>query len=151
VFIVNKLFRIYLTGGVAFSSYMPHPEPSPGKHQTLIFDSEISNVGGHYNHHGGMFMSPDNGIYTFTWSIHCYNPSSFSFFSTELVINSNPVGASLCTGTTGQYAHTSGNAVVQINEGDLVFNRIHPTSSLRGQIWSSSDSRSTFSGWKLFS
>jgi hypothetical protein len=112
---------------------MSQAEPNPGKHQTIIFDRDVTNIGGHYNHHAGIFISPDDAVYTFTWTIHCYRDDD-SFVSTELVINSNPVGASSCHGGVGFLGHTSGNVVVEVNQGDVVYVRTHPSKNIFGRI-----------------
>jgi hypothetical protein len=145
---VNDITFILL-GEVAFYSYLSQAEANPGKHQTVIFDRDVTNLNGHYNHHAGIFISPENGIYTFTWSIYCQNGAGTCRITTELVVNSNPFGAQYCNGMAGQYAHISGNVVVQINKGDVVYVRTHPTNTIVGQIWSNFDAKSSLSGWKL--
>jgi hypothetical protein len=142
--------NLFLTGEVAFYSYMSQSKVSPGKQQTIIFDMDITNLGGHYSRQAGIFISPDNGVYTFTWSIYCFDRDGHSWVSTELIVNSNPIAAAFCHGMTGQYAQTSENVVVQMGQGDIVYLRTHPTHNIGGQIYSHPDAKSSFSGWKLF-
>ncbi|XP_062611248.1 cerebellin-3-like [Saccostrea cucullata] len=136
------------SGGVAFYSYLTHHESNPGHHQTIVFDSVITNVGGNYNRHTGTFFCPANGVYTFSWTLYC---SAGGHIYSEIVVNSNAVGAMRCSGEgANTYRHTTSVVVVEINQGDAVYIRTHPTSSLSGYLPSGSTYRSSFSGWKLF-
>ncbi|XP_061190257.1 uncharacterized protein LOC133198130 [Saccostrea echinata] len=49
-----------------------------------------------------------------------------------------------------QIRHTTGVVTVEINQGDAVYIRTHPTGRVSGRIESNDLYRSSFSGWKLF-
>ncbi|XP_056002058.1 uncharacterized protein LOC130049047 [Ostrea edulis] len=144
----RKIQRGVVAGDVAFYSYLSHHETNPGHHQTIIFDHVVINVGGNYNHHSGIFNSPGNGVYTFSWTLYC---TDGGYFTTELVVNSNPVGGAYCDAQGANYIrHTLGVVVVEINPGDIVYVRTSPTDNMAGYIFSNLSARTTFSGWKLF-
>ena len=127
---------------------MSHPETSVGHHQTFVFDQVVTNVGGNYNRHSGIFTSPSQGVYVFSWTLFC---QTSGYFYSEVVVNSNPIGALRCSaeGATNM-RHVTGVVVVEVNQGDIVYIRTHPTSSTTGGVLSSYVYRSSFTGWKLF-
>ncbi|XP_062579695.1 uncharacterized protein LOC134280404 [Saccostrea cucullata] len=137
-----------ITGGVAFHSYLSHNEVNPGSHQTIIFDNVITNIGGNYNQHSGDFICPEDGVYTFFWTLFC---SRGGYVYSQIVVNSNSVGALFCSGQgADEIRATTGVVVVEINLGDVVYIRTHPTNGIAGIIYSHPTYRSSFSGWKLF-
>ncbi|XP_062590591.1 uncharacterized protein LOC134252169, partial [Saccostrea cucullata] len=109
------------SGSVAFSAYMSNREPEPSPHHTFIFDSVLTNVGNGYNKHSGIFTAP------------------------------HTVGASFTDAYDSTYTQTSNGLIaVEINEGDTVFIRTHPTNSNKGRITSNPvEHRTSFSGWKI--
>jgi hypothetical protein len=147
-FYVSNEYHMFLTGDVAFHAYLSTTEKNPGRHQTLIFDHVVTNIGGNYNRHAGIFISPGHGVYTFAWTLYC---DAGGYFSLELVVNSNPVGASYCNADGASYIrHTSDVIVVEINQGDIVYLRTRPSVAVAGSIHTDISARTTFSGWKLF-
>ena len=123
-------------------------EDSVGHHQTFVFDRVVTNVGGNYNRHTGIFTSPSQGVYVFSWTLYC---ETGGHFYSEVVVNSGPVGALRC-GAEGSSTnrHVTGVVLVEINQGDSVYIRTHPTLPNAGGVWSGSFYRSSFTGWKLF-
>lgn len=135
-------------GGVAFHAYLSHHEENVGQHLTIIFDQVVTDVGGNYNHHTGVFTSPNQGVYAFSWTLFCVGEG---FFDSQLVANSNVVGALFCSGEGAiGIRHTTGVVVININHGDVVFVKTHPTGGNKGKVYSTITSRSSFTGWKLF-
>jgi hypothetical protein len=127
---------------------MSHPETNPGHHQTIIFDHVVTNVGGNYNRHSGIFTSSEHGVYTFIWTVYC---STSGYFIAELVVNSNPVGEAYCNAQgAGNIRNSVGAVVVEINMGDIVYVRTPPSGTVVGQIFSNNGAHTSFSGWKLF-
>nr|XP_022310934.1 uncharacterized protein LOC111116241 [Crassostrea virginica] len=57
----------------AFHAYMSTPETDPGPHHTFIFDRVVTNIGGNYNHHTGIFTATESGVYVFSWTVFCYD------------------------------------------------------------------------------
>ena len=136
------------TGGAAFSAYVSVLETDLSIDHTIKFDTIMTNIGSHYNRHSGMFTAPEQGVYVFSWNLYCH---SGGYIFSQLVVNSNVVGAMF---TTAQGADnirtTTGNMVVQVNAGDVVYVRTHPTQSHSGNLYSHPDWRSSFSGWKVY-
>ncbi|XP_056015667.1 uncharacterized protein LOC130053107 [Ostrea edulis] len=136
------------TGGVAFSAYVSTYETDLSKDHTIKFDRIVTNIGNHCNPNTGAFTAPQHGVYVFTWNIYCF---SGGYIDSQVVVNSNAVGAMY---TTAQGATnirtTTGIVVVEVNQGDVVFVRTHPTLGNSGNLYSNPDWRSTFNGWKLF-
>ena len=129
---------------MAFYAYMSQSETILGHHQTLVFDHVVTNVGGNYNPYSGMFTSPSQGGYVFSWTLYC---SAGGNFYSQVVVNSDLVGALYC-GAQGSrdIKHVTGVVVVEINQGDIVYIRSHPTISNDGGVYSSSTIRSSFTG-----
>lgn len=132
---------------VAFYAYMSKDELQPGKNHILVFDDVKTNVGLAYNKHNGMFTAPVNGVYVFIWTVVC-GRHNFNF--SQLVINSNPFGAILTDSDGIDDIHTvTGSVVAELNQGDVVYIRTHPTDGIDGIIISQDDMHTSFNGWKL--
>ena len=145
---LDNLYKFICSGGLAFYAYMSQSETIIGHHQTFVFDHVVTNVGGNYNRHSGIFTSPSQSVYVFSWTLYCENGG---YFSSEVVMNSNPVGALRCSaeGATN-IRPVTGVVVVEVNQGDIVYIRTHPTNIKNGGVISSSSYRSSFTGWRLF-
>ncbi|CAC5371555.1 unnamed protein product [Mytilus coruscus] len=132
---------------VAFYAYMSKDELQPGKHHILVFDDVKTNVGLAYNKHTGTFTAPVTGVYVFIWTVVC-GRHNFNF--SQLVINSDPFGAILTDSDEVDDIHTvTGSVVAELNQGDVVYVRTHPTDSIDGVIISRDDMHTSFNGWKL--
>lgn len=69
----------------------------------------------------------------------------------QIVVNSSVVGAMFSSGEGASNIRSStGIVVVEVNQGDIVFVRIHPTGNHSGNLNSHPDWRSSFNGWKLY-
>ncbi|XP_062611244.1 collagen alpha-1(VIII) chain-like [Saccostrea cucullata] len=130
-------------GGVAFNAYMGQSMENPVAGQAIIFYKVVTNIGGHYNKQTGIFTSPDNGVYVFSWTIYC-EPNGYIY--TDLVVNSRPYGQMQCKAGISRNSIT-GVTVAAIKQGDVVF---VSTEWYKGRIESFSNVRSSFSGWKIF-
>ncbi|XP_052685358.1 uncharacterized protein LOC128165154 [Crassostrea angulata] len=132
----------------AFSAYVSVYETDISKDFTIHFDTIVTNIGNHYNKHTGIFTAPQHGVYVFTWNLYC---NTGGYIQSQLVVNSNVVGAMLTNaqGASNIRSHT-GIVVVEVNQGDVVFVRTHPTHSHIGNLYSYIDWRSSFNGWKLY-
>ena len=127
---------------------MSRDEPSPGKHHTIVFDSVQTNVGNAYNNFSGAFTAPVSGVYYFTWSIAnlCH-----SYVSTVLVVNNAEVNAISTDGyDVCDEKVSTGQVVVELEAGQIVFIRTHSTKTIKGAIKSNVYVRSSFSGFLLF-
>nr|XP_011412477.3 uncharacterized protein LOC105317520 isoform X2 [Crassostrea gigas] len=135
-------------GGAAFSAYVSHYETDISKDFTIHFDTILTNIGNHYNKHSGIFTAPQHGVYVFTWNLYCH---AEGYIFSQLVVNSNVVGAMLTDseGASNSRSHTN-IVVVEVNQGDIVFVRTHPTLTHIGNLYSHSEWRSSFNGWTLY-
>ncbi|XP_034312988.2 uncharacterized protein [Magallana gigas] len=134
--------------GAAFSAYVSVYETDISKDFTVHFDTIVTNIGNHYNKHTGAFTAPQHGVYVFTWNLYC---NKGGYIHSQLVVNSNVVGAMFTSvgGATGVRSNT-GIVVVEVNQGDVVFVRTHPTHGHIGNLYSNIAWRSSFNGWKLY-
>lgn len=130
---------------VAFSVYLSIKDIEISKGYTIKFDTIVTNIGSSYNRYTGVFTVPQDGVYVFTWNLYC--GSDGGYFTSQLVVNSNVVGAMYTDAAGADYTNV---VVVEINVGDKIYVRIHPTLSFKKKLHSSPDYRSTFSGWKLY-
>ena len=130
---------------------MSTPETDPGPHHTFIFDRVVTNIGGNYNHHTGIFTATESGVYVFSWTVFCYDGS---VFDARLIKNSNVVGGIVCRSIYNPSEYNFLNSassvvVVQLYSGDVVYVRTHPHDFIHGNIYSYDNSRTSFSGWKI--
>ncbi|XP_078340691.1 cerebellin-1-like [Crassostrea virginica] len=129
---------------IAFSAYMTTRKPSPGNLHTLVFDAIFTNEGNGYNHHLGVFIAPKSALYVFTWTIRANNGA---YFNTQLLVNGLVYG-SMFTRDANYPNSNSATAVVRVAAGIAVYVRTGPASNY-GDIISSFDGYSTFSGWSI--
>ncbi|XP_061188901.1 uncharacterized protein LOC133197077 [Saccostrea echinata] len=134
--------------GVAFSAFVSTYETEISKDHTIKFDIIVSNIGNHYNLHSGIFTSPQHGVYVFTWNLYC---RAGGYIFSQILVNSNAVGGML-TSSNGatSFRTTTGVVVMEVNQGDVVFVRIHSTETQSGNLFSHPDYRSSFNGWKIY-
>nr|XP_022288044.1 uncharacterized protein LOC111100440 isoform X2 [Crassostrea virginica] len=136
------------TGGAAFSAYVSVHETDISKDHTIKFDTIVTNIGSHYNQHSGVFTAPEQGVYVFSWNLYCH---SGGYIFSQLVVNSNVVGAMFTSGEGDNALRTTTEiVVVQVNAGDVVYVRTHPTQNHLNNLYSHPDWRSSFSGWKVY-
>lgn len=141
-------FFFFADHAIAFYAYLSDSVRSPCVHQTLIFRTVITNVGGSYNRHSGVFTAPVSGVYVFNWNIYS---GFWGDITSELMVNSSRKGGRRSDSRVTKEDHSSsGCIVVNIKKGDVVFIRIHPKHTLKGSIISSPGVyESSFSGWLL--
>ena len=143
-----KATRTQSTSGAAFSAYVSTYETELSKDHIIRFDTIVTNIGSHYNRHSGMFTAPEQGVFVFSWNLYCH---SGGYIYSQLVVNSNVGGAMFTSGEGAtDIRSTTEVVVVQVNAGDVVYVRTHPTQSHSGNLYSHPDWRSSFSGWKVF-
>ncbi|XP_065936796.1 complement C1q tumor necrosis factor-related protein 3-like [Magallana gigas] len=127
---------------IAFqSSLTKHLENMKNK-ETVIFDKVSLNEGNAYDHTSGIFTSPLDGIYSFTWTTLT---KSGKAFLTEIVLNGKKVALNHADGRghSGNSMSTS-HANIKMKKGDKVWIRAHDTYGQFGYAhWS------FFSGSKL--
>ena len=143
-----KATRTQYTSGAAFSAYVSTYETELSKDHIIRFDTIVTNIGSHYNQHSGVFTAPEQGVYVFSWNLYC---RSGGYIFSQLVVNSNVVGALFTSGEGDNALRTTTEiVVVQVNAGDVVYVRTHPTQNHLNNLYSHPDWRSSFSGWKVY-
>lgn len=131
----------------AFYAYMNQDEHTVAPHHTLIFDVVKTNIANAYNKYTGVFTVPYNGLYVITWNIYS---DAYSYAFSNLVVNQDIWNSAIANSADNNDRHAStGIVVVMLNKGDVVFVKTHETRPGRGNIESSLEARSTFSGWKI--
>ncbi|XP_063447783.1 uncharacterized protein LOC134727335 [Mytilus trossulus] len=131
---------------IGFYAYMSQNENSLSKHHTLIFDVQKTNVGNGYNPFSGLFTSPQDGLYTFATSITMIH----HYASFELVKNADVQGSFFVDASgESEFRSSSSIIVLALVKGDVVFVRTSTTYVPHGDIHSSKDARSSFTGWLI--
>ena len=125
---------------------MTASEADPGHHHTFIFDRTVTNIGGNYNHHTGIFTSMQSGVYFFSWTVFCHHGS---YYNSQFIVNSKASGGIACNSISYFLNSASSVVILQLNSGDVLYVLTHPTYDIKGQIFSGDHSRTSFSGWKI--
>lgn len=110
---------------------------NPGGGHTLVYDALMTNLRDGYNTHTGIFTVPVDGLYSLSWVTRV---SCSKSYTSKLHVNKRIVGS---TFAYCGYNTVTGNAVVQLRKGDVVFVR---TLSGSGKIRSNEYGRTSFSG-----
>jgi hypothetical protein len=132
-------------GLVAFYAYMSANEAPPSNHFTLKFDVVKTNVGGAYNQHSGTFVSPDTGIYVFTYTIFSQARGAIWL---NIFVNEDIYGGSISdTQEAGDYDSETATIVASLNKGDSV--NVRATQASTAAVLSSGQAKTSFSGWKI--
>lgn len=124
--------------GEGFYAYVSNNLANPGSGHTIVYDVVMTNFKNGFNKHTGIFTVPVEGLYSLTWVTRVYCSKSYT---TELHVNKSIAGSTFayCGADT-----VTGNAVVQLHIGDVVFVR---TLAGSGEIRSNKDGRTSFSGF----
>lgn len=111
---------------------------NPGSGHTIIYDVVMTNYGGGYNGHTGVYTVPIDGLYSFTWITRVQCSSAYT---SELHVNNKIAGSVYIYCGSNSNA---GNAVIEVRKGDSVFVR---TLAGSGIIRSNTQGRTSFSGF----
>ena len=114
-----------------------------GRTQTIIFDKVITNVGGGYHNHTGIFTAPVSGVYVFSFDL-LVSPGEYEHF--DIVQDGKYITTGLAHATGGSvYDSMSRTVVLRCSQGSEVWVRIgggtHGTGKIYGGDYTS------FSGW----
>ena len=109
---------------------------NPGSGHTIIYDVVMTNYGGGYNGHTGVYTVPIDGLYSFTWitRVSCKND-----YTSELHVNNKIAGSVFIYCWKNSNA---GHAVIEVRKGDSVF-----VLTGSGMIRSNTYGRTSFSGF----
>ncbi|CAC5400372.1 unnamed protein product [Mytilus coruscus] len=131
---------------IGFYAYMSQNEDNPGKHHTIIFDVQKTAVGTGYNPFSGLFTAPQDGLYAFSTSITMLN----HYASFDLVKNADVQGSFFIDASgENEWRSSSLTVVLALVQGDVVFVRTSSTYVPHGNIYSSKEGRSSFTGWLI--
>ncbi|VDI02076.1 Hypothetical predicted protein [Mytilus galloprovincialis] len=136
------------TSAIAFYAWLSKTEQKVGPHHTLILDHIETNSGNAYNHHSGVFTAPSNGIYLFSYTVF---PDSHSYGTIELIVNSQSHADIFIDSspTDHDLGGTTGVAILYLKQNDVCYLRTHSTNTFNGNIYSSTNARTSFSGFKI--
>ena len=93
--------------------------------RSIIFDSVQSNYGNGYNNVTGQFKAPEAGIYVFFANIMSESGGGNEYIETEIVKNGGEQLAEMYSGGSALFDSTSNMAVTSLDEGDVVWVRVH--------------------------
>ncbi|XP_061176946.1 complement C1q tumor necrosis factor-related protein 7-like [Saccostrea echinata] len=130
-------------GTIAFQSSLRSHLVNMGNQQTVIFDKVTLNKGKGYNKKTGIFTAPDEGVYTFSWTILSM---ANTYFISEIVHDGKPVGKNYTDGRgRNGYVMSSTNTNIKMKKGDKAWIRTYFTHGkfAHGEDWS------IFSGNKI--
>ena len=107
---------------VAFSAYMSAYHVHIGTSSPFVFDAIVTNIGGGYNSHTGIFIAPFDGVYVFQFIVVNYVDSATVHAGIE------KDGVVLAAGTSdvegdGTNSYDDGSALVttHLTKGDQVY------------------------------
>ncbi|XP_061177412.1 complement C1q tumor necrosis factor-related protein 3-like isoform X1 [Saccostrea echinata] len=128
---------------IAFHTRLSKRQENLGKSVVVVFGKIILNTGNAYDGMTGKFTAPEDGIYSFTWTMLT---APGKYFNTEIVLNGNIIGYNFVDGATGSSHHSSGSssAIIKMKKKDEVWIRTYgDNGKFAYENWSS------FSGFKL--
>lgn len=87
---------------------------------TLVFETVILNVGGHYNNNDGVFVAPREGYYLFSWTVTIDHND---YAVTELVVENKIISTAGETGTENNNRSASMTALCRMQKDEHAFIR----------------------------
>jgi hypothetical protein len=116
---MNSVPRSLTTSPVAFQAFLSHDTFHIAKHQVIMFDSVVTNIGGGYHSRHGLFTAPKAGVYIFSSSL-LVQPNSG--IEGQIMKNGQNIQGVLANSRIHKdYVQGSGTAVVQLGIGDEVW------------------------------
>ncbi|XP_061177032.1 complement C1q-like protein 3 [Saccostrea echinata] len=112
------------------------------KNTIVVFGAVTLNSGNAYDSTTGKFTAPDDGIYSFMWTILT---KGGNYFNTKIVLNGNFIGYNYADGVSGSsnWASGSSSAVIKMRKNDKVWISTYSEEKYAYSEWSS------FSGFRL--
>ncbi|XP_060582497.1 complement C1q-like protein 4 [Ruditapes philippinarum] len=139
----NQKRQIPADGRVAFTSVLSNQIPHLGSHQTVIFDSVVTNIGNAYHSNSGIFVAPYKGAYVFTVKMKVPPRHKLHL---ELVVDGKVAfDLGIEIPSSEDYESANEEFIIEVNQGADVFVR----SDARGGVLYGYR-RSVFSGFLLF-
>ncbi|XP_062601809.1 uncharacterized protein LOC134263475 [Saccostrea cucullata] len=128
---------------IAFQSRISRTKVNLANYAAVVFEKVTLNDGNAYDARTGKFTAPEDGVYSFTWTILT---KAGKKFNTEIVHNGNINGYNHADGVSGSSSYSSGSssAIIKMKKKDEVWIRTHG-----GDGQHAYDDWSSFSGLKL--
>ncbi|XP_071120747.1 uncharacterized protein [Mytilus edulis] len=145
----SSISPMAITQYSAFYAYFSHHELAPGKHHTLIFDTVKTNTDGMYSGSTGVYTVPLDGVYGFIYTIRMGCHTAVAFGAFEIIKNNEVEGVSFINAPCSQQDTVTGNVIIHAVQGDKVFIRTHPQSTIDSNIYSDLNGKTSFSGWLI--
>lgn len=124
---------------VAFLAGLTDVLTHEGAMQNIAFDTVITNVGGAYNSHAGVFIAPVPGVYVFATTIMSYGGATDTF---HILKNGTRVAG--LYHNSQSHETTSMTVVLELKQGDDVsVANVDPDQTIHGAMYN------TFSGFLL--
>ncbi|XP_062844805.1 complement C1q-like protein 4 [Trichomycterus rosablanca] len=131
---------------VAFSAGLAAGQKGPFNTETnLIYSKVISNIGGAYNSHTGVFTAPVKGVYYIRFTAAAYNSNSHNM-GVNLYKNGQHLMHLGEYDSDGKARHVSGALVLELDTSDVVYIRLLTNYALYEDLLL----RNTFSGFLVF-
>lgn len=128
---------------IAFYACTNKLQKNLARHQSVMFESALTNVGNCYHQSSGIFIPSISGVYVFDVQIvNCYYGYEFV---TELVVDG--ITKALHYSSDSSFCSSGGGGIttVYVNAGNSVWVRVHSTNGYNEVSWGS-----TFSGFLLY-
>ncbi|CAC5374603.1 unnamed protein product [Mytilus coruscus] len=87
---------------------------------TVVFETVILNIGGHYNQYDGIFVAPRKGVYMFSWTVSI---QSSKYVVTELVVEDKIISTTGNTDTAGGLHSASMTSLCNMEKNEHAFIR----------------------------
>ncbi|XP_072550473.1 complement C1q-like protein 4 isoform X2 [Salminus brasiliensis] len=133
---------------VAFSAGLGPPAEQRGPFNVetnLIYSKVLTNIGGAYNSHTGVFTAPVRGVYYIR-----FTSSEYGNKNNNMGVNLYKNGQHLMhlgeNGVDGIAKHVSSGVTLELAAGDVVYTRL-PANYV---LWDGTDLRTSFSGFLIF-
>ncbi|XP_062593465.1 EMILIN-2-like, partial [Saccostrea cucullata] len=125
---------------IAFNAYITKRLQFPDSPVNVVYDGVYFNHGNAYNNHTGVFTTPADGLYVFTWS-SLVAPKKL--FDAEILVNGQRQGLGNCYNRQSKgYESCSNTVPLLLKIGDIINIRT-TTADYLHEDWSS------FKGWKV--
>ncbi|CAC5374604.1 unnamed protein product [Mytilus coruscus] len=93
---------------------------------TVVFETVILNIGGHYDQYDGIFVAPRKGVYMFSWTVSI---GISKYVVTELVVEDKIISGTGNTDTNGGHHSASMTALCRMDKDEHAFIRTASYSS----------------------
>jgi hypothetical protein len=96
------------------------------KDAILVFETVIVNEGEHYDPYDGVFVTPQKGVYLFSWTV---SGTGTKYIVTELVVEQNTISSAGEDNGGGGHPSGSMTALCKMEKGDHAWIRTTGSSS----------------------